>query len=148
MGEHAEQQPDGPLYAEYFGFDKVALFAAGGMPAAPPAPEGSNARRAGDTAVADALSKVGSTEARPGLRPAVLPAKPNLKEAMRRQAERAQMEASQRRHTGASRGIAPHSKAGWFWRAVFVPFYKLVPWGLRKTLMRSASGVKGWSTKR
>jgi hypothetical protein len=43
----------------YFGHDKVALHGSGGMPASPPAPPGSTARKAGETAVSDALSTAG-----------------------------------------------------------------------------------------
>lgn len=137
--EHLEQ---------YFGHDKISLFGVGPLPAAPPAPPGSTARKAGDTAVADALSKVGSTEYRPGLKPAVIPPKPSLKRAVRMNAEHASMLASQRRHTAKGRGVTPLGHVGKFWTGVFVPFYRLVPWALRRPMMRMASGVKGWSSGR
>lgn len=139
--------PEELKYAEYFGHDKVSLVGVGGLPAAPPAPPGSNARRAGETALADAMSKVGTPGPRPGSHPAATPPKPHLKQAVRFQAERASMEASERAHTAAGRGIAPHASAGWFWRSVFVPVYGLVPWALRRRMMRMASGVRSWSTR-
>jgi hypothetical protein len=133
---------------QYFGHDKVSIYGVGPLPAAPPAPPGSTARKAGDHAVADALSRVGSSEYRPGMKPAVLPPKPQLKRAVRQNAERASMVASQRRLTGQGRGIAPLAHVGKFWTGVFVPFYRLVPWVLRRPMMRIASGVKGWASNK
>ena len=54
---------------EYFGHDKVAHHGRGGLPAAPPAPPGSTARKAGENAVADGLAKAGTAGVRPGLPP-------------------------------------------------------------------------------
>ena len=54
---------------EYFGHDKVAHHGRGGLPAAPPAPPGSTARKAGETALADALSRVGTPGRAPGRLP-------------------------------------------------------------------------------
>ena len=67
--------PDIPEHLkEYFGHDKVALHGRGGMPAAPPAPPGSTARKAGETALADALRTAGTpgeaARAPPGRPPA------------------------------------------------------------------------------
>ena len=82
---------------EYFGHDKVAHRGRGGLPAAPPAPPGSTARKAGENAVADGLAKARTPGRRPGDHPAALPPKPKLPRAMRSGGERALMEASQRR---------------------------------------------------
>jgi len=129
---------------EYFGHDKVAMWGAGAMPAAPPAPPGSTARKAGETALADALSKVGTPGVRPGARPAALPPKPRLARAMRSSGERALMEASMRT-LGARVGTPPpHPQAGWFWRSVFAPVYARIPWGLKRRMVDMTSGVKGW----
>ena len=46
---------------EYFGHDKVAHHGRGGLPAAPPAPPGSTARKAGENAVADGAEYVVDT---------------------------------------------------------------------------------------
>jgi hypothetical protein len=131
---------------EWFGHDKVALFGRGGLPAAPPAPPGSTARKAGETALADALSKVGTPGARPGQHPATLPPKPGLPRLMRSSGERALMEASMRR-LGARAGTpAPHPAAGWFWRSVFAPAYSAIPWGIKRRMVAMTSGVKRWRT--
>ena len=131
---------------QYFGHDKVSIYGVGPLPAAPPAPPGSTARKAGDHAVADALSKVGSSGYRPGVKPVVIPPKPALKRVVRTNAERASMVASQRRLTGQGRGVRPVPHVGTFWTGVFVPFYRLVPWALRRPMMRIASGVRGWTS--
>lgn len=129
---------------EYFGHDKVALHGSGGLPAAPPAPPGSTARKAGETALADALSRVGTPGPRPGQFPAVYPPAPGLARRMRAGGERALMEASQRRFGGAARAPVPHGAAGWFWRSVFAPAYARIPWGLKRRMVAMSSGVKGW----
>ena len=133
---------------EYFGHDKVALFGAGGMPAAPPAPPGSPARRQGEAALADALSRVGTPGPRIGDHPVVLPPRPALSRAMRAGTERALMEHSQRRLSARVGGPAPHAEAGWLWRAVLAPLYRCLPWGLKRRMVSAASGVKGWSRPR
>jgi hypothetical protein len=129
---------------EYFGHDKVALHGDGGMPAAPPAPPGSTARRAGEAALADALSKVGTRGRRPGQFPAVLPPRPGLVRRMRAGGERAVLEASQRRFGPAVRAPAPHLESGWFWRSVFAPAYARIPWTVKRRMVAASSGVKGW----
>jgi hypothetical protein len=129
---------------EYFGHDKVALHGSGGMPAAPPAPPGSTARRAGENALADALSKAGTPGRRPGDRPAAMAPKPKLPRAMRAGGERALMEASQRRFGARIGAPAPHAEAGWFWRTVFAPVYSAIPWGLKRRMVAMTSGVKRW----
>jgi hypothetical protein len=131
---------------EYFGPDKVAHHGRGGLPAAPPAPPGSTARKAGETALADALSKVGTPGPRPGQFPAALPPKPALARRMRSGGERAMMEASQRRFGRASGHPAPHAEAGVFWRSVFAPVYRRIPWGLKRRMVAIGSGVKGWTS--
>jgi hypothetical protein len=131
---------------EWFGHDKVALHGSGGLPAAPPAPPGSTARKAGETALAQALSVVGTPGSRPGQHPAALPPKPGLPRAMRSNGERALMEASMRR-MGSKEGLpAPHAGAGWFWRSVFAPVYSAIPWGIKRRMVTMTSGVKGWRT--
>jgi hypothetical protein len=129
---------------EYFGHDKVAFHGSGGMPAAPPAPPGSTARKAGETAHADALAKAGTPGMRPGARPAAIPPKPKLPRAMRSAGERALMQASQRRYGRAVRAPAPHAEGGWFWSSVFAPAYARIPWGLKRRMVAMTSGVKKW----
>jgi len=131
---------------EYFGHDKVALFGAGGMPAAPPAPPGSPARRQGETALADALSRVGTPGPRIGDHPAARPPKPRFSRMMRSRSERALMEHSQRVLSARRSGPAPRAEAGWFWRSVFGPLYRALPWTLKRAMVRVASGVKGWTS--
>jgi len=139
--------PDIPEHLkEYFGHDKVALHGSGGMPAAPPAPPGSTARKAGETALADALAKAGTPGRRPGHHPAALPPKPKMPRLMRSGGERALMEASQRRFGTLTRAPAPHGGAGWFWRSVFAPVYSAIPWGLKRRMVAISSGVKRWRT--
>ena len=131
---------------EYFGHDKVALFGSGGMPAAPPAPPGSPARRQGEVARADALAKVGSREPRPGMTPAALPSRPALLRLVRMQSERALMESSMQalgRRIGAP---PPHRESGVLFRYVVAPVYRAVPWKLKKRIVAVASGVRGWRT--
>lgn len=129
---------------EYFGHDKVAFHGSGGMPAAPPAPPGSTARKAGETALADALSKAGTPGRRPGDRPAAMAPRPTLPRAMRAGGERALMEASQRRFGARTGAPAPHAGAGWFWRTLFAPAYSAVPWSLKRKMVAMTSGVKRW----
>jgi hypothetical protein len=129
---------------EYFGHDKVAHKGSGGMPAAPPAPPGSTARKAGETALASALSTAGKPGRRPGDFPAVLPPRPAMSRRMRAGGERALMEASQRRFGSGSGNPAPHAASGWFWRSVFAPVYSRVPWGVKRRMVTMTSGVKGW----
>jgi hypothetical protein len=130
--------------AEYFGHDKVAFHGRGGLPAAPPAPPGSTARKAGETALADALGKVGTPGRRPGHHPAALPPKPKLPRVMRSGGERALMEASQRRFGPVTGAPAPHAAAGWFWRVLFAPVYRVIPWGIKRRMVAMTSGVKRW----
>jgi len=132
----------------YFGHDKVALFGSGGMPAAPPAPPGSPARRQGEEALRDALSKVGSLRPRPGTHPAVVPPKPLLSRRMRASGERALMERSMR-DLGARVGFRPpYAEAGWFWRTVFAPMYRAIPWGIKRRMVAMTSGVRRWRSER
>ena len=91
----AHEVPEG--LTEYFGHDKVAHRGRGGLPAAPPAPPGSTARKAGQNAVADGLAKAGTPGLRPGARPAKVPPKPALPRRMRAGGERALFEQSMRR---------------------------------------------------
>ena len=129
---------------DYFGHDKVAHHGSGGLPAAPPAPPGSTARKAGETALADALAKAGRPGRRPGDFPAARPPKPQMARRMRAGGERAMLEASQRRFGPRSGHPAPHGGSPWFWRAVFAPVYSALPWGLKRRMVAIGSGVRGW----
>jgi hypothetical protein len=129
---------------EYFGHDKVAHHGSGGLPAAPPAPPGSTGRKAGETALADAMRVVGTPGRRPGDFPAVLPPKPQMARRMRAGGERAMLEASQRRFAPAVGQPAPHAASSWFWRSVFAPVYSVIPWALKRRMVAMGTGVKGW----
>jgi hypothetical protein len=131
---------------EWFGHDKVSWMGRGGLPAAPPAPPGSNARRAGETALADALSKVGSTAPRPGQKPVSAVPKPNMDRMMRMGSEKAFMEKSMKRYGPRIGAPAPHAESPWFFRALVAPFYGMIPWSVKKKIASVASGVKGWKT--
>ncbi|MGD9695700.1 MAG: hypothetical protein AB7V42_08580 [Thermoleophilia bacterium] len=139
---HRDEIPES--VREYFGHDKVALHGSGGLPAAPPAPPGSTARRAGEHARDDALSKVGTPGVRPGQRPAAIPPKARLPRAMRSSGERALMERSQARLGPSAGAPPPHGGAGWFWRSLFAPVYSAIPWAVKKRMVSITSGVKGW----
>lgn len=123
---------------DYLGHDKVALFGKGGRPA-PPAPPDSPARKHGELAVREALAAIG-TPNQPGERPAVVPPKPSLARKMRANSERALMEASMTK-LGS---VAPHTHSTGVWRGLFVPFWRALPWGVKKRILNAASGVKGW----
>lgn len=145
MSETDDRVPDD--LREYFGHDKVAHRGRGGMPAAPPAPPGSTARKAGENAVADGRSKAGTPGRRPGDRPAVVPPSPKLPRRMRAWGEQALMEASMRRQAPAAGAPVPHSRGGWFWTRVFAPVYGRVPWGVKRRMVAMTSGVRGWSRR-
>jgi len=138
--------PSDPRLREWFGHDRVALFGAGGMPAAPPAPPGSPARKQGEAALADALSKVGTPGPRIGATPAAPKPKPTLVTAMRSRGERALMEAGMRDAARRAGSAEPLGQSGLFWRMVFVPGYRLLPWAVKRTMATRTSGVRGWST--
>jgi hypothetical protein len=129
---------------DYFGHDKVVLFGAGGMPAAPPAPPGSPARRQGEAALRDALSKVGTPGPRRGAHPAARPPRKRLPQTMRSSGERALMEVSMRELGGRVGFPPPQPSAGWFWRAVFAPAYRRIPWGVKRRMVAMTSGVRRW----
>ena len=131
---------------EYFGHDKVAHHGRGGLPAAPPAPPGSTARKAGENAVADGLAKAGTPGLRPGARPAKVPPKPALPRRMRSGGERALFEQSMRRLGPVTKAPPPHAAAGAFWRTAFAPVYSRIPWGLKRRMVTMTSGVKHWRT--
>jgi hypothetical protein len=124
---------------EYLGHDKVALFGKGGRPA-PPAPPDSPARRHGELAVREALAAIGQRGAQLGERPAVIPPKPSMARAMRANSERALMEASMQK-LGS---VPPHVHSTPLWSKAFVPFWRAIPWGLKRRILTAASGVKGW----
>lgn len=133
---------------EYFGHDKVAHRGRGGLPAAPPAPPGSTARKAGENAVADGLARARTPGRRPGDHPAVVPPRPAMSRRMRGAGERALMQASQRRLGPVAGAPTPHGSAGVVWRAVLAPVYSRIPWGLKRRMVGMTSGVKGWSGRR
>jgi hypothetical protein len=141
----AEEIPD--TVRDYFGYDKVSIFGDGGMPAAPPAPPGSTARKQGDVAVADALAKAGTPGVRPGAHATKPAVHPTFNSKMRAATEEALFEASMRRTARARGGPAPYPAAGAFWRRVFVPVWSLVPWGVKRRIVNVASGVKGFSSR-
>ena len=131
---------------EYFGHDKVAHHGRGGMPAAPPAPPGSTARKAGENAVADGRAKARTPGLRPGAKPAKAPPRPALPRRMRSGGERALFERSMRRLGPAAKAPPPHAAAGAFWRVAFAPVYAKIPWGLKRRMVAMTSGVKRWRT--
>ncbi|MDX6645709.1 MAG: hypothetical protein QOK40_1436 [Miltoncostaeaceae bacterium] len=142
----AAHDPHDERLREYFGHDRVALFGAGGMPAAPPAPPGSPARRQGEAALADALSKVGKPGPRIGAKPAAPKIRPSLAGAMRSRGERALMEAGMRDSARRNGSAEPLLQSNPFWRLVFVPAYRALPWAVKRTMATTTSGVRGWST--
>lgn len=130
----------------YFGHDKVALFGTGGMPASPPAPPGSPARRQGEAALADALSKVGTDAPRIGAKPVVAPPRPALPRLMRMKGEKALMGASMRDLARRQVSRPPAVRAGLVWDRLFVPVYRRIPWGLKRRMVGLSSGVRRWRT--
>ena len=141
----SEQVPE--HLREYFGHDKVAHHGRGGLPAAPPAPPGSTARKAGQNAVADGRARARTPGRRPGDHPAVAPPRPAFSRRMRAGGERALMEASMRRLGRPMGAPAPHATGGWFWRGLFAPVYARIPWGLKRRMVGMTSGVRGWRTR-
>lgn len=134
---HHEEIPE--AVREYLGHDKVALFGRGGRPA-PPAPPDSPARRHGELAVREALEAFGRPGPQPGERPAVVPPKPSLSRKMRMNSEQALMEASMAK-LGS---VKPRAHSSFLWSGLFVPFWKAIPWGIKRRILTVASGVKGW----
>ena len=123
---------------EYFGHDKVAHHGSGGLPAAPPAPPGSTARKAGENAVADGLAKAGTPGRAPGRPPGgrsrrrpALPRK--MRAGGRARALRALDAPPRPDRQGAP---APHEAAGWFWSGLFAPVYSAIPWGIKRAWSR------------
>ena len=45
-----------------------------------------------------------------------------------------------RRHEGANRPRTAHSPREWFWRGLFAPIYRLLPWALRRRIMAMMPG--------
>jgi len=140
----AHEVPDN--LQEYFGHDKVAHHGRGGLPAAPPAPPGSTARKAGQNAVADGLAKAGTPGLRPGARPAKAPPRPALPRRMRAGGERALFEQTMRKLGPVAKAPPPHAAAGAFWRMAFAPVYARIPWGIKRRMVTLTSGVKRWRT--
>ena len=130
---------------DFFGHDKVSIFGDGGMPAAPPAPPGSPARRQGEIAKAAAFEAMEQGGVRPGERPAAARPKPGLVRRMRLQGEAALMEASMRDavERGEARG-EPYPSGGVLWRKGFAPVYRALPWGLISRFVTIGSGARGW----
>lgn len=135
MGHH-DEIPE--AVRDYLGHDKVALFGTGGRPV-PPAPPDSPPRRHGELAVREALAAIGESH-QPGDRPAARPAPPTTAGRMRQMSERALMEASMKK-LGR---VAPREHSNPIARAVIVPVWRVLPWSVRKTMLKTASGVKGW----
>ena len=40
----------------------------------------------------------------------------------------------------------PLSQSNPFWRLVFVPTYRALPWRIKRTMATTTSGVRGWNT--
>lgn len=131
-------------HPEWFGHDKVAVWGPGGLPAAPPAPPGSNARNQGDRALADALSKAGTPGQRPGVRPVARAPKPQMKRRMRMDAESALFTRSMRRLAARDGAPEPRTHVKPLWRSVLGPAYALLPWAVKRRVVRLTSGVRGW----
>jgi hypothetical protein len=74
-----------------------------------------------------------------------------LQRRLRSQAEHHLLLAAQerRRREHPEGTVAPsHPPAGWFWRAVFVPVYLRLPWGLKRRAMhalRMTADTHGWT---
>lgn len=72
---------------------------------------------------------------------------------LRSNSERALLAAAQEDMVAKYRGVRTGSRApggpAWFWRAVFVPVYRRLPWGLRRRIMQAMPGShRGWSRPR
>lgn len=130
---------------QYFGYDKISLFGVGPLPAAPPAPPGTTARKAGDNAVADAVPKAGTPGMRPGARPSAAPMHPSMSAKMRAKSEAALLEHSMRSSIKARGGTPPPRNAGLLFGGIFAPVWSKVPWGIKKVFVSGASGVKNYS---
>jgi hypothetical protein len=79
------------------------------------------------------------------------PPKYPLRSRMRFDFERALLEAAQDRairEAGGAAAVAPWRKPGakwWFLRKVAVPGFRLMPWGIRRKMMRTVCGYPdGW----
>ncbi|HDH02875.1 MAG TPA: hypothetical protein ENH15_01355 [Actinobacteria bacterium] len=63
---------------------------------------------------------------------------------LRSNAEHYLLEAAQvdmaKKYRGGSGPLQPKSVGAFFWRRVFVPIYRLLPWSLRGTIMRAMPG--------
>lgn len=132
---------------QYFGYDKISLFGVGPMPAAPPAPPGTTARKAGDNAVADAVPKAGAPGVRPGARPATAPLHPSISARMRAKSEGALLEHAMRSAIRARGGSPPPRQSGVLFGGLFAPVWSKVPWAIKKAVVSGASGVKNYSTR-
>lgn len=62
--------------------------------------------------------------------------------------EAAQVEMAARHRPGAGPLLAK-SKGAFFWRRVFVPVYRLLPWSVRRSIMRAMPGShrRPWETR-
>ena len=132
---------------QYFGYDKISLFGVGPMPAAPPAPPGTTARKAGDNAVANAVATARAPGVRPGARPAVAPQHPGLSARMRAKSEAALLEHSMHSAIRARGGTPPRRHAGMIFGAVFAPIWAKVPWDVKRVVVSRASGVRNYSAR-
>jgi hypothetical protein len=74
-----------------------------------------------------------------------------LQRQLRGQAEHHLLEAAQETHRREhpEGTVAPnHPPAGWFWRVIFVPVYRRLPWGIKRRAMhalRMTADFNGWT---
>lgn len=74
---------------------------------------------------------------------------------LRSNAEQALVAAAQedllRKYRGPRASDAQRAPGGpnFFWRSIFVPVYRLLPWGVRRRIMQAMPGShRGWSSPR
>jgi hypothetical protein len=63
---------------------------------------------------------------------------------LRHNAEHYLLEAAQvdmaKKHRGGSGPLQPRNPQAFFWRRIFVPIYRLLPWSVRSAIMRAMPG--------
>ncbi len=71
---------------------------------------------------------------------------------LRQNAEHYLLEAAQvemaKRHRGGAGPVRPKSANALFWRHVFVPVYRVLPWPVRRSIMRAMPGSHRQSWER
>jgi len=71
---------------------------------------------------------------------------------LRKNAEHYLLEAAQiemaKQHRGGVGPLLPKSASAFFWRRVFVPAYRLLPWSVRSAIMRAMPGSHRQSWER